>query len=545
MDVQNQNPSQYLSSYEQAQVVVVVVPFPCQSHLNQLLHLSCLISSYNIPVHYACSAAHIHQAKLRFIDMNRLEKTKINFHEFPTPPFLSPPPNPNSSTRFPAHLQPSFEASVHLRDPMAALLRRISATARRVIVIHDVLMAYVVQDIATLPNAKSYSFHPTCAFSTFFDGWQMKGKPFLEEKELERLPSIEGCYTFEILNFIALQVDFLELRTGGIYNSCRAIEGTYIDFMANEEFNKNKQMWAIGPLNTGTVYERRNSNSRHTNIKELANGLEQSKHKFIWVLRDADKGDIFTGDVKRYQLPEGYEERVKEVGMVVRDWAPQVEILGHPSTGGFMSHCGWNSCLESITMGVPVAAWPMHSEQPKNAFLLNEILKVGLVVNPWELRDELVTSSTIAEAVKRLMASKEGDEMRKRVEKLGVATRQSVEEDRKSTPVPASFAPVHPAIHKSQAKQRDTLNADFSCAIRFRLNFIKGCPWVIFLASMVDCDFPLASGLMTLIMLLKAVHSHSGLVWLNLPVVMSHLFVGVVARGQVAQCCYVIGGCPF
>ena len=163
-------------------------------------------------------------------------------------------------------------------------------------------------------------------------------------------------------------------------------------------------------------------------IKELANGLEQSKHKFIWVLRDADKGDIFTGDVERNQLPEGYEEKAKEVGMVVRDWTPQVEILGHPSTGGFMSHCGWNSCLESITMGVPVAAWPLHSEQPKNAFLLIDILKVGLVVNQWELRDELVTSSTIAEAVKRLMASKEGDEMRKRVEKLGVATRQSVEE---------------------------------------------------------------------------------------------------------------------
>ncbi|PSS33572.1 Zeatin O-xylosyltransferase [Actinidia chinensis var. chinensis] len=225
--------------------------------------------------------------------------------------------------------------------------------------------------------------------------------------------------------------------------------------MVNGDFNKNKQIWAIGPLNTGTVYERRNSNSRHKclewldkqapksvlyvsfgtttsmtyeQIKELANGLEQSKHKFIWVLRDADKGDIFTGDVKRNQLPEGYEERVKEVGMVVRDWAPQVEILGHPSTGGFMSHCGWNSCLESITMGVPVAAWPMHSDQPKNAFLLIDILKVGLIVNPWELRDELVTSSTIAEAVKRLMASKEGDEMRKRVEKLGVATRQSVEE---------------------------------------------------------------------------------------------------------------------
>ena len=120
-------------------------------------------------------------------------------------------------------------------------------------------MAYVVQDIATLPNAESYAFHPISAFSSFFDVWQLNGEPFLEEKEPEGLPSIEGCYTFKFLNFIALQIDFLKLRAGDIYNSCRAIEGTYINFIANGEFNKNKKIWAIGPLNTGTVYERRNS----------------------------------------------------------------------------------------------------------------------------------------------------------------------------------------------------------------------------------------------------------------------------------------------
>ena len=103
-------------------------------------------------------------------------------------------------------------------------------------------------------------------------------------------------------------------------------------------------------------------------------GLEQSEQKFIWVSRDADKGDIFAGNVERAEaLPEGYEERVKEVGLVVRDWAPQLEILAHQSTGWFMSPCGWNSCLESITVGVPIAAWPMHSDQPKNAVLVTDI----------------------------------------------------------------------------------------------------------------------------------------------------------------------------
>ncbi|GMP86727.1 hypothetical protein CsSME_00039400 [Camellia sinensis var. sinensis] len=122
MDVHDQQPSH---DTKQAQVVVIMVPFPCQSHLNQLLQLSCLISSYNIPAHYACSATHVHQAKLRFNGTNRLSFAQINFHGFPTPPFLSPPPNPNTLCKFPSHLQPSFEASLHLRDPMTELLHKI------------------------------------------------------------------------------------------------------------------------------------------------------------------------------------------------------------------------------------------------------------------------------------------------------------------------------------------------------------------------------------------------------------------------------------
>jgi len=51
-------------------------------------------------------------------------------------------------------------------------------------------------------------------------------------------------------------------------------------------------------------------------------GLEQSKQRFIWVLRDADRGDIFTEEARKVELPEGFEERVKGVGLVVREWAP-------------------------------------------------------------------------------------------------------------------------------------------------------------------------------------------------------------------------------
>ena len=174
----------------------------------------------------------------------------------------------------------------------------------------------------------------------------------------------------------------------------------------------------------------------HEEIRELAIGLEQSGTRFIWVLREADKGDsLISNDHEEISnkylsqlLPLGFEERVNGIGMVVRGWVPQVEILGHSSIGGFMNHCGWSSCMESVSMGVPMIAWPMHSDQPRNAMLVTEVLKVGFGLREWEKREELVSSSAIGEVVKRLMKSKEGDEMRKRAEILGRQVRKSVEE---------------------------------------------------------------------------------------------------------------------
>ncbi|KAI3822123.1 hypothetical protein L1987_09704 [Smallanthus sonchifolius] len=66
-------------------------------------------------------------------------------------------------------------------------------------------------------------------------------------------------------------------------------------------------------------------------------------------------------------LPDGFVWRVEDRGLVVSTWAPQVEILGHGSTGGFLTHCGWNSIPESVVCGVPMIAWPLFAEQRMNS----------------------------------------------------------------------------------------------------------------------------------------------------------------------------------
>ncbi|XP_039684614.1 hydroquinone glucosyltransferase [Medicago truncatula] len=116
-------------------------------------------------------------------------------------------------------------------------------------------------------------------------------------------------------------------------------------------------------------------------------------------------------------LPNGFLERNKENGLVVPSWAPQVEILGHGSIGGFLSHCGWGSTLETVVNGVPVIAWPLFAEQRMNARLLTDVLKVA--VRP-KVDDEsgIVKREEVAKCVKRIMEGDESLEIQKRIKEL-------------------------------------------------------------------------------------------------------------------------------
>ncbi|KAF2308043.1 hypothetical protein GH714_034688 [Hevea brasiliensis] len=399
---------------KQSQVVVVMVPLPAQGHLNQLLELSRLIQSYSIPVHLVGTTTHNTQAKLRVNGWDVRAITNIHFHDFEIPPFASPTPNPNAKNKFPAHLIPAFKhASSHLREPVSVLLRSLSSKARKVIVIHDSLMASVIQEVQLISNAESYNFHSVSAFTMCLYQRERMGRHNIHENGVipEEIPTLEGCFTDEFSDFIDSQYQFHKLDSGRVYNTCRLIEGAFMDLVEKEQIETTE-----GTMN-------------NEQIEQLAIGLKQSGQKFIWVLRDADKGDVFKGENERKaELPIGYENSVDGVGLVARDWVPQLEILSHPATGGFMSHCGWNSCMESITMGVPIAAWPMHSDQPRNAVLITELLKIGVTVKEWARRDEIVTAKMVESSVKRLMASDEGDGMKKRAAELGESVRRSMAE---------------------------------------------------------------------------------------------------------------------
>ncbi|KAG6582665.1 hydroquinone glucosyltransferase-like [Cucurbita moschata] len=167
-------------------------------------------------------------------------------------------------------------------------------------------------------------------------------------------------------------------------------------------------------------------------LNELALGLEMSGQKFIWVVRSpSDKeasASFFSvhsqDDPLRY-LPEGFVERNRGRGLMVPSWAPQAQILKHGSTGGFLSHCGWNSTLESLVSGVPLIAWPLYAEQRVNAIILTEEIKAALRPKMNE-ESGIIEKEEIAKVVKCLFEGEEGKKVRAKMEELRVAGERAI-----------------------------------------------------------------------------------------------------------------------
>lgn len=128
-------------------------------------------------------------------------------------------------------------------------------------------------------------------------------------------------------------------------------------------------------------------------------------------------------------LPKGFLDQTAKIGRVV-GWVPQVQILAHLATGGFVSHCGWNSILKSVYFGVPIATWPIFAEQHTNAFELVCELKIGVEIAldyNVEFNGEpnyLVTANTIEKGIKSVL-DKNGEE-RKKVKKMSDKSRKTL-----------------------------------------------------------------------------------------------------------------------
>ncbi|KAG5231445.1 hypothetical protein OIU77_010448 [Salix suchowensis] len=180
-------------------------------------------------------------------------------------------------------------------------------------------------------------------------------------------------------------------------------------------------------------------------ITELALGLEMSEQRFLWVVRTPNdkvaNATYFSVDNHKDPfdfLPKGFLDRTRGRGLVVPSWAPQAQVLSHGSTGGFLTHCGWNSTLESVVNGVPLIVWPLYAEQKMNAWMLTKDIKVAL--RPQAGENGLIGREEIANVVRGLMEGEEGKSVRNRMKDLKDLAAEVLGEDGSSTKALAEVA---------------------------------------------------------------------------------------------------------
>ncbi|KAL3647335.1 hypothetical protein CASFOL_008303 [Castilleja foliolosa] len=145
-------------------------------------------------------------------------------------------------------------------------------------------------------------------------------------------------------------------------------------------------------------------------LMEFYHGLVNSGHKFLWVIRPDGVGG------SDQMIPKITNEKGYIVG-----WAPQVEVLAHPAVGGFLTHSGWNSTLESVYEGIPMICWPYFVDQQVNSRMVEEVWRLGV-----DMKDSC-DRSVIEKAVVSVMEVRK-DEFRERAEEMAKLARMGLSE---------------------------------------------------------------------------------------------------------------------
>ncbi|KAG5608316.1 hypothetical protein H5410_019597 [Solanum commersonii] len=392
-----------------------------------------LIASHNIPVHFICLSEFNQDLKLHLEGEYFGDTNNIHFNDI-----LIPPTEYCESTGDDDDRMILFrELLKNHWDPVQRTCLELSKSTKKLVIIYDSIMRVIIGDVHSCHNVDTYIFHVGSALSKYSMLRQsINDLDVVVDDDHEKLlhqmqdefPTMDSCYP-PLMDVFVKDLHEWDLNLGEFMISSREVEGKYFDLLANVK--KKKPLWALGPLHM--LLQSHHKAPRHECLEFLDNqdvnsvifvsfgstpklSQEASQRACVWSRKEQSKIylDKFEKKFGKIELPQGFEERVKGRGITVRNWVPQLEILGHPSTGGFLSHCGWNSCMESISMGVPIIAWPNEWEQPYNAILVTKVLKIGISLCNWTRKDELVTSESIEKSVKILIDTTEGEEMRKR-----------------------------------------------------------------------------------------------------------------------------------
>ncbi|XP_044471733.1 UDP-glucose iridoid glucosyltransferase-like [Mangifera indica] len=422
---------------------LVLVPCPFQGHINPMLQLGTLLHSRGFPI----TIAHA-----QFNSPQTSNHPEFFFQSLPDG-ISSKPDMPREFLVFLSSL--NFNCRAPFQEFLSQMIEIQKQQDQQPCIIYDALM-YFAETVASHLKLPSIILQTGSVASilTYFAYPRLRGEGYIPPQDCDSTELVPGLHPLRFKDLPSNTFDDLDdtlqlIDTLSNIGSSSAIIWNTVDYLEQSSLVQYQQKFrvpnfSIGPMNkiasasSSSLPEEDSSciswlDKRGPNsviyvsfgsiasvdakaLTEMAWGLANSKQPFLWVLRP---DTVHGAEPIDWWLPEDFRETVGERGCIV-NWAPQQEVLAHGAVGGFWSHCGWNSTIESISEGVPMICRPCFGDQKVNTRYIGHIWRTG-----FELENDLERGK-IERAIKRLMVEKEGEEMRQKAAELKEKTEISI-----------------------------------------------------------------------------------------------------------------------
>ncbi|MCO5548448.1 hypothetical protein L7F22_001905 [Adiantum nelumboides] len=387
--------------------------------------------------------------KVTQAERTTLKEKKLDIRRASLPFDFNIPDMANSDKQFEAFFGALYRLAPHIEELLEKLM---NADAPVTCVISDILMTAPTQSAAQKFGIPRIAFQPASLSILLFTHYILKRtvplsrvlevlsnkekvKDDILATELSGLPTLKNG---DILDFIDNNPFLYQLYVDALQES--QMKSLAIAVNTFEELERDAlsvdfgvPIYAVGPLVDSLDKESSTSMWREDKqwtkwldqqsdcsvlyisfgslaplsklqYEEFVAGLVSSQQCFLWVIRpDLVKGFSYT------EISNDITSKSNGKGYTVT-WVPQTTVLAHPAIGGFLTHCGWNSTIEAISIGVPMLCFPYIADQFMNAAFIKEVWQVGL---GFKASDESgVIERSEVERVVKLLMQQEGNVQR-------------------------------------------------------------------------------------------------------------------------------------
>ncbi|WMV53589.1 hypothetical protein MTR67_046974 [Solanum verrucosum] len=382
---------------------VLMFPFLAYGHISPFLNVAKKLADREFLI-YLCSTP----INLKYASKKIPEKyaDSIQLVELQLPELPELPSHYHTTNDLPPHLHNTLQKALKMSKPNFS---KIMQNLKPDLVIYDILQQWAecVVNEQNIPAVKLLTSGAT-VFSYFTISLNKPGDVFpFPEIYLRKSEQVKMNETLKFAKEI--EPDDGDHQADGnrqimLMSTSRIIEDKYIDYCT--EF-LNLKVIPVGP----PVQDSITNDADDMELIDWLGTKDENSTVFVsfgseYFLSKEDMEEVAFG------LELSFLERIGERGRVLDKFAPQPRILNHPSTGGFISHCGWNSVMESIDFGVPIIAMPMHLEQPMNARL---IVELGVAVEIVRDDDGKIHRGEIAEILKGVISGETREKLRAKV----------------------------------------------------------------------------------------------------------------------------------